>query len=52
MKIRTVALALALTFGMGAAAEAKTRKAPVHRVKKVKHAKARKAPKRAAPRHN
>ena len=49
MRFRTVALALALTFGVGAVAEAK--KAPVHKTKKVKHPKARKAPKRPSPTH-
>ena len=51
MRFRTVVLALALTFGVGAVAEAK--KAPVHKakIKKVKHAKARKPPKHSAPKH-
>ena len=40
MRFRTVALALALTFGVGAVAEAK--KAPVHKskIKKTKRPKA------------
>ena len=51
MKFRTVALALALTFGVGAVAEAK--KAPVHKVKlkKGKRPKSRKTPKRPSPKH-
>jgi len=51
MTFPKVALALALTFGASAVAEAK--KTPVHKtkIKKVKHAKARKAPKHPAPKH-
>jgi hypothetical protein len=49
MRFRTVALALALTFGVGAVAEAK--KTPVHKTKKVKRQKAHKASKRPASKH-
>ena len=49
MRFRTVALALALTFGVGAVAEAK--KAPVHKTKKVKRQKSHKTPKRPGPKH-
>jgi len=51
MRFRTVALALALTFGLGATAEAK--RAPVHKtkIKKTKRPKTRKAPKHHAPKH-
>ena len=52
MTFRTVALALALTFGVGAVAEAK--KTPFHKTKKVKRQKshkAHKASKRPASKH-